>query len=355
MGRPENSVGIAGWGAYIPRYRLPASEICRVWGFELSTPKNLGVEEKAVAGPDEDSATMALEAARYALRRAGIDPSRIGAVFVGSESKPYAVKPTASFIADAIGASPKTMASDLEFACRAGSEGLRASIGLVSSGMVEYALAIGSDTAQASPGDILEFTAASGAAAILVGPRSNGCAAWFEGSYTYVTDTPDFWRREGSPYPVHGEAFTGDPAYFHHIVGAVKGLMEELGLKPSDFDYAVFHQPNGKFPLKVAKILGFPKEKVLPGLVTPKIGNTYNASALLGLCKVLDEAKPGQRILVAPYGSGAGADAYSIIVDEGIEERRSRAPSLSTLISRKKVIDYALYVKFREKVRRVTW
>ncbi len=345
-GRPEGKTGIHGWGAYVPRYRLPMSEIARVWGWAPEQASGLGMKEKAVAGPDEDSVTMGYEAARNALRRASIEASRVGAVFFGTESKPYAVKPSATIIAEALGITPATMASDLEFACRAASEGLRALIGMVASGLIEYGLVIGSDTAQANPGDVLEFTASSGAVAYVIGPRE-GAVAYFEGSYTYVTDTPDFWRRAHQPYPLHGEGFTGEPAYFHHIENAVKGLLAELGLKPSDFDYAVFHQPNGKFPLRIARRLGIPKEKVLPGLVTPVIGNTYNASALLGLARVLDVAKPGDRILVAPFGSGAGSDAYSIVVTDAIEERRSLAPLFDDYLSRRKEIDYATYAKFR--------
>jgi len=343
---PESRAGIHGWGAYIPRYRLPVSEIARVWGWPPHQYKGLNVQAKAVAGPDEDSTTMGVEAAENAVARARVDPSRIGAVFFGSESKVYAVKPTATIIAEAIGATPSTMASDLEFACRAGSEGLKAAIGLVSSGMIEYGLAVASDTAQAEPGDVLEFTAASGAAAFVVGPR-DGAAAVFESSYTYVTDTPDFWRRAEKPYPRHGEGFTGEPAYFAHIIGAVKGLFEKTGLTPGDFDYAIFHQPNGKFPLRVGKMLGFKPEQLERGLVTPMIGNTYNASALLGLARVLDVAKPGQRILVAPFGSGAGSDAYSLVVTDAIEEARGLAPGVDDYLARAKEIDYALYARFR--------
>jgi hydroxymethylglutaryl-CoA synthase len=346
MNRPESKVGIHGWGAYIPRWRLPMSEIARMWGWPDQQYKGLNVEEKSVDGPDEDSTTMGVEASLNALARAGVDPSHIGAVFFGSESKVYAVKPSATIIAEVLGITPSTMASDLEFACRAGSEGMRASIGLVASGMVEYALAIGSDTAQAEPGDVLEFTASSGAAAFILGP-ANGAAAIFEASYTYVTDTPDFWRRALKPYPRHGEGFTGEPAYFHHIISAVKGLFDITGYKPEDFKYAIFHQPNGKFPVRVGKRLGFKTEQITPGLVTPFIGNTYNASALLGLARVLDQAEPGDLILLAPFGSGAGSDAYAIRVTDAILEKQDKAPKVDDYIKRRKTVDYATYAKYR--------
>jgi hydroxymethylglutaryl-CoA synthase len=327
-------------------------EIALAWGWDESVPRGLGMVEKAVAGPDEDAVTMGIEAAANAIKRAGIEPARIGAVFFGTESKPYAVKPSATIVAEALGITPSTMASDLEFACRAASEGLRASFGLVEAGHIEYALVVGSDTAQANPGDVLEFTASSGAAAFVVGPGSES-AALLEGVYTYVTDTPDFWRRAESPYPLHGEGFTGEPAYFHHIMNAVKGLMEELGLRPSDFDYAIFHQPNGKFPLAVARRLGIDKGKVLPGLTTPLIGNTYNGSALIGFARVLEQAKPGQRILLAPFGSGSGSDAYSFVVTDRVEELRGRAPLVDDYINSKKYISYAEYSKMRGLIRRI--
>lgn len=349
---PEERVGIVGWGVYIPRWRLSLKEIVEVWGFNPEQPEELGVSEKSVAGVDEDAVTMGIEAARNALLRAGVNPKEIGAVWFGTESKPYAVKPSATIVAEAIGATPRAMATDWEFACRAASEAIRASIGVVASGLVKYTLVVGSDTAQANPGDVLEFTASSAATALVIGSREES-AAYFEASATYITDTPDFWRRDHSKYPLHGEAFTGEPAYFKHIVGAVKALFEKTGLRPEDFDYAVFHQPNGTFPLRVARMLGFPKEKVPPGLVTPYIGNSYNSSALIGLARVLELARPGQRILVAPFGSGAGSDAFSIVVTERVEEKKYRAPTVEDYLKRRHLINYSLYAKYRGLVHRI--
>ena len=247
--KPARDVGIAGYGAYVPRYRLPASEIARIWSEGEGAPP---IREKAVAGLDEDAATMAIEAARNALARAEIDPQWLRAVWVGSESKPYAVKPTSTIVAEAIGATPSVQAADWEFACKAGTEAMQAAIALVGSGMADYAMAIGADTAQGRPSDALEYTAASGGAAYVIGPRENSLA-YLEGSYSYVSDTPDFYRRAHEHYPRHGGRFTGSPAYFRHVLGAGRHLMEELGYTAKDYAMAVFHQPNRKFPARAAR------------------------------------------------------------------------------------------------------
>ncbi len=242
--RPARPVGIVGYGAYVPRYRLPASEVSRVWTEGTS---GLPIKEKAVPGLDEDVVTMSIEAARNAVARAQIDPEQIRAVWVGSESHPYAVKPTSTIVAEAIGAVPNTQAADWQFACKAGTEAMQAAIGLIGSGMADYALAIGMDTAQGRPGDALEYTAGAGGAAYLLGPADQSLAT-FGGSYSYVTDTPDFWRRQHEKYPEHGQRFTGEPAYFKHITSAGEKLMQLTGTQASDYRFVVLHQPNVKFP-----------------------------------------------------------------------------------------------------------
>ena len=127
--------------------------------------------------------------------------------------------------------------------------------------------------------------------------------------------------------------------------------MERLGTTPNDYDYAVFHQPNGKFPLRVANLLGFTTDQVLPGLLVSKIGNTYSASSILGLAAVLDKAKTDDRILLTSYGSGAGSDAFSIRVTDRLEAVSDRSPSVDYYINRKRYIDYAYYSKFRGQLR----
>lgn len=345
--KTNRPVGMIGYGAYVPRYRLPAVEVARVWAGGKTS--GLPIKEKAVAGLDEDVITMSIEAARNALARARIEPELLRAVWIGSESHPYAVKPSSTIVAEAIGASEDIQAGDWEFACKAGTEALVAATGMVGSGMADYAMAIGMDTAQGQPGDALEYTAAAGGAAYIVGPAEEAVVE-IEASYSFVTDTPDFWRRAEAKYPEHGQRFTGEPAYFKHITQAGQTLMDELGARASDFTYAVFHQPNAKFPQRAAGLLGFSDEQIRPGLLSPVIGNTYAGAALIGLTATLDIAKPGDRILMVSFGSGAGSDAFSLRVTDRIEAARDLAPKTQDYIDRRTQIDYATYARYRGKI-----
>lgn len=344
--KPNRPVGIIGYGAYVPRYRLPATEISRIWRGGLSLEPVL---EKSVPGIDEDVITMSVEASRNALARAGVSPEQIRAVWVGSESHPYAVKPTSTIVAEALGITPYTQAADFEFACKAGSEAMVTAMALVGSGMGDYGLAVGMDTAQGKPGDALEYTAAAGGAAYLIGPAEESLAE-IEGVLSYVTDTPDFWRRENQKYPEHGGRFTGQPAYFKHITRSVTELLDELDKSPQDYAAVIFHQPNTKFPQRVAKELGFTSQQLEKGLLSPRIGNTYAGSSLIGLSAVLDQAQPGEWILMASFGSGAGSDAISMQVTEKILNRREKALSTEEYIQRRTEIDYAQYLRMRGKI-----
>jgi len=343
----DRKVGIVGYGAYIPRYRLPGAEIARIWaGGGAASP----IREKAVAGLDEDVVTMAIEAARNAIACAEINPLQLRAVWVGSESHPYAVKPTSTIVAESIGASADVLAADWEFACKAGTEALQAALGLVGSGMARYILGIGMDTAQGRPGDPLEYTAGSGGAAFILGPADESCAV-YQGSYSYVTDTPDFWRRAGEVYPSHGDRFTGEPAYFAHTIAAGSTIMQMMNTTASDYAYAVFHQPNVKFPARAAKTLGFSPEQIAPGLLANEIGNVYSGSCMIGLTAILDNAAPGERILMVSYGSGAGSDAFDIRVTERIKDRPRARVKTADYIERRSEIDYGTYARFRGKLK----
>ncbi|HEX7628102.1 MAG TPA: hydroxymethylglutaryl-CoA synthase [Candidatus Methanoperedens sp.] len=344
------NVGIVSYGAYIPRYRIRVEEIAKVWGANAnSIIDGLMVFEKSVPDLDEDTITIAVEAARHAINRAGINPEKIGAVYTGSESHPYAVKPSSTVVAEAIGATPDLTVADFEFACKAGTAAIQTCMGMVETGMIELGMAIGADVSQGAPGDALEYTAAAGGVAYIIGKKDQ--VANIEATYSYTTDTPDFWRREGMPYPEHGGRFTGEPGYFKHVSSAAEGLMKRMGTKPSDYNYAIFHQPNGKFPTRVAKMLGFSSEQIKPGLVVPRLGNTYSGSCMMGLAATLDIAKAGDRVFMTSFGSGAGSDAFSFTVTDRIEEIRNGAPSVEKLLADPIYINYATYARHKNKIK----
>jgi hydroxymethylglutaryl-CoA synthase len=342
--------GIVGYGAFIPRNRIKAEEIARQWGKDPAViQRGLLLKEKSVPGFDEDTITISVAAARAAIDRAGIDPTRIGALYIGSESHPYAVKPSGTVVAEAIGTGPEIHVADFEFACKAGTEAMFVALGLVESGRVDYAMGIGADTSQGAPDDALEFSASAGGAAFLFG-RDDLLVDVLE-TYSYTTDTADFWRREGEFYPRHGGRFTGEPAYFKHVLASARAILEKAKLKPSDFRYAVFHMPNGKFPLSAGKTLGFRKEQLETGWVVPQMGNTYSGSSPTGLAAILDVAAPGDRILLTSFGSGAGSDSFVLQATKLLPERRDRAPTVQSMLQGpRRYLTYGEYAKVREKL-----
>ncbi len=312
---------IIGFGMYLPSDRIRTADIAEHWQQDAASIKGgLGVEEKTVPGEGEDAFTMAFEAGKQAIETSGVKSSQISAAFVGSESHPYAVKPTSGMIADALDLDPFCHCADLEFACKAGTAGMQIVDSMVRAKQIRYGLAIGSDTAQAAPGDALEYTAAAGAAAVVIGPeRSKNALCRIENTLSFTTDTPDFWRASGAKYPSHAGRFTGEPAYFHHMREATKGILEVTGCDVKEIDHVILHMPNAKFPSKVAKEFGFSKKQMEHGFVVPHIGNTYSACSPLGLMHVLQKAKKDETLLLVSYGSGAGSDAFLLtMLKDGI-------------------------------------
>lgn len=333
---------IVGFGIVIPHERIQTEEIARQWQQDpKSIHSGLGVLEKSVPAHGEDSFTLAYEAGKQAIEMSGLKPSQISAVFVGSESHPYAVKPTSGMVAAALECDPFCHCADLEFACKAGTAAMQIVDSMVRAKQITYGLAIGSDTAQSRPGDALEYTAAAGAAAFVIGSEDDKRALCrIDHTLSFTTDTPDFWRPAEEKYPHHAGRFTGEPAYFHHMREAIKGMFQTAKLTARDIDHVVLHMPNAKFPQRVAKEFGFSNEQMQHGFIVPTVGNTYSACSPLGLAHVLQEAKKDQRILLVSYGSGAGCDAFLMtMLRNGVK-----------LKSNEQRATYLSYSQYRERV-----
>jgi len=335
-------VGIVSYGFYLPIWRIKTKDIAAVWGKNyLEIENSLLVKEKAVASIDEDSLTMAYEASSLALKKFPEKKDKINFVFFGSETPPYAVNPTSTILAEFLGLKNDYLANDHQFACKASTGALIEGLGLIKSNFYHYGLIVASDKAAAKTHDALEYTAASGSVALILGKKN--VVVEVISYQSFSSDTPDFWRREGIRYPSHGGRFTGKPSYFYHIHQASKMLLEKTKLKPKNFSYAIFHMPNGKFPQEVAFGLGFEKKQIEKSLVVFYLGNSYTASALMGLASVLEVAKKDDLIFFCSYGSGAGADAFVFKVTQNLDKVRV---SFKSSVEKKKYIDYPTYLKF---------
>lgn len=346
-------IGIVSYGTYIPRYRLKLADIAAAWKKQpVEVTGSLGIVEKSVPALDEDAVTIAIEAARNALVASALSPESVEGLLVGSESHPYAVNPTSTIVGELLGVGNNYLAADLEFACKAATAGMQAIAGLLEARHIKYGLAIGADTAQSKPHDALEYTSAAAGVAYLLG--RNKLIGRLLAYTSYSSDTPDFWRRDGIRYPSHAGRFTGEPAYFAHVMAAALRLFEKAQCKPQDIDYCVFHMPNGKFPREVARRLGFTQEQLAPSLIVDSIGNPYSASVMLGLAAVLDIARPKERIFMVSYGSGAGSDAFLFETTERLitynKQRKEEKMTVEDQIERKTYIDYVQYLKQTHKI-----
>ncbi len=349
----NSKVGIVAYGAAIPEQKVLTSTIAQSQGKDGTLFKSLGVLSKTVPSADEDTITLATEAGGTALKRFlenGGESQKIATLFIGSESHPYAVKPSGTVVKEALGLSNYLSMADLQFACKAGSQSLQIAAAYVASSMAENAMAIGADTAQARPGDALEYTAAAGAAAFILGQenKNNKVLANLLATKSVATDTPDFWRKPKESYPQHFGRFTGEPAYFKHISMASTALLEEVNLRPEEIDFCVFHTPNAKFPVQIAKQLGFTDEQLAPALIVKEIGNTYAAASMLALTAVLDVAPAKAKIFVCSYGSGSGADAFLFeTTKELVNQRRKYKKTLAMQIATLRTINSEEYQKMR--------
>ena len=321
-----NGVGIVSLGHYVPYLRLDMSVLAQQWGVPAQLERMYrlnGRNRVAVNASDEDTVTLAVMAGERALKAAPADAGRVASLLVGSESHPYAVKPSAVIVAEALGLGRDVFAADLEFACKGGTAALLLSAALSRAGFAETALAIGADCPQSAPGSLLEASVGAGACALLVGPERHAIAV-IEAVASASSDATDFWRRDGQAYPSVVGKFSVDEGYMAHSEHVGRALFEATGTEAADFAACVFHQPYAALPAALAKSLGFSAKQVKHGLIAARIGNSYSASCLLALTAVLEQAEAGQRIMLVSFGSGAGSDGFVLRVTPAIESWRAR-------------------------------
>ena len=340
------SIGILGYGVYIPQYRISKAEYVKAWGQFAAA----GIEEKAVSGFDEDSVTMAVGASMNALNHAKVDASKLNAIYFASTSSPYAEKLVSSTIAMALGAPSRVSVADFTSSTMAGTSALLMSLDFVASGRGGFALVVASDCPHADPGDFLEHPLGAGAAAFVVG-EGTPIATIEDSDCATIEALGERFRKKGEK----SIETLGIPAYTRAVIintvtSSVKALLDKMGRKPSAFNFVVLPQFDGRLPLRIARKTGFEETQFIPSMIVSQVGDAGAASPLIGLAKVLDEAKPGHKVLVASYGAGAGSDAVSINVNEEIMKRKGGVPSVKDYLADKKYIDYIHYLKIKKMI-----
>jgi 3-hydroxy-3-methylglutaryl CoA synthase len=326
--------GITSMGAYIPMYRLQREEIARMWG-----TRGIG-GEKTVAGYDEDSVTMAVAAVQECLQ--GIANQAEGLYFASTTS-PYQEKQSAAIIASVVELDRKCATADFANSLKSGTTALKSALDAVHRKSAEQILVSASDCRLGAPKGRFEQLFGDGAIALSIG--SEGVIAEIEACHCSYSEFTALWRTAADRFVKSGEGrFIDEEGYLPTMLEAISDLMETHSLKPEDFSKIVLAASDARQLAKLAKKLGFETAQVQDPYFS-KIGHTGTAGTLIMLMAVLEEANPGDRILLANYGDGA--DAFFLRVTEAIANFQSK-PLMQDRLKRNRSIDYGTYLNWRD-------
>jgi len=341
------STGIISCGVYIPRLRIKREEYQKAWGY--FAPR--GVEEKSVSDFDEDSVTMAVEAASNALRNAQAEPSKIDSLYFGSTSPEYAEKQNASTIATALGCRSNTVTLDVTSSTRCGTSALLSCMDFVASGRGKCGLVVASDCPLADPSGPIEHQFGAGAAALVIGNEQLG--AVFDGSSSIVSESlGERFRRDGDKY-----VSALDLGRYHEVLSdevvtsCTKDLLDKLGRSTKDYDWFLLQGLGDARALELSRKLGFEDKKINPSMFSAMIGDVGAASPFLALSKILESALPKQHVILCSYGPGGGADAVSFLVER--EMKPTAGFGYEDYLARKEYVDYTTYLKLRKMFTKI--
>ncbi len=337
------ALGISGYGVTIPRFRIKKEDYAKAWGSFAAA----GVNEKSVAGFDEDMITLATKVSRRALESVPLPPNRVTRLAFASTSAPYTEKFLSGTIIVGLGIPNETFASDHTTSTRAGTEAMLASFEHLAANPSGRALVAVADAPSASMWDSIEHGMGAGAVAFVL--AQDEVLAELEGHASYASEhfgerfRP---REEEQLHDLSVKKFS-EGSYVTNTTKAASALMKKVGRKPEDYAHVVFQQPDARAPSSVAGKLGFQDPQLAVGMVSTFLGALGAASAPMGLAAALDVSKVGDRILVVSYGSGAGSDALSFRV---VGERRP-AIGVQQEAARKEYIDYVQYLKLKGAIK----
>jgi hydroxymethylglutaryl-CoA synthase len=332
--------GITAFGAYIPFYRLAHKEIARAWGGRA------GEGERAVANVDEDSITMAVEAARDLL--AGREASDVDGLLFASTTSPYGEKQASALIATVADLRHDVRTADYTGSLRSSTTAIRAALDSVAAGSASRIIISAADTRLARPKSAGERIFGDAGSAIEVGNQD--VIARLIASHSTVDEMTDVWRNADERF-VTGweERFAVSEGYQRVVKQAVGELFERSAIGPSEISKAIFYAPDAGSLGGVAKGLGLKPDQI-PDHLLSTVGGTGTAMPLLVLSSVLDSAQPGDKLLVVGYGSGADVLLFEV-TDEGEKTRRKpRRGVQGHLLSKGQLDSYERYARFRELI-----
>jgi 3-hydroxy-3-methylglutaryl CoA synthase len=340
-------VGITGFGAYIPYYRLAHKEIARAWGGRA------GDGERAVAGVDEDSITMAVEAVRDAIggernTTGGEGSQAVDGLILATTTSPYDEKQGAALVATAADLRRDIRTADYTNSLRAGTSALLAAADSVKAGTASRVIVAAADARQAQPKSANERLYGDGAAAIEIGRHR--VLASLIGSHSVVDEITDVWRKGGERFTSGWEERFALTEGYHRVVRqAVGELFERTGIGPTEIAKAVFYAPDPGSLAGVARSLGFQAQQI-PDHLFNSVGSTGTAMPLMVLTGALEEAKAGEKMLVVGYGNGC--DALLIEVTPEIDAaRNARRKGLKAHLGSKGMLEsYETYARFRDLI-----
>ncbi len=332
--------GITSYGAYVPLHRINRMTIYSALGW--LNPASLLPGEKAVANYDEDSLTMAVASAMDCLE--GIEREKIDGLFYATTTTPYKERQNAGIIATALDLPAEIRTSDFTTSIKAGTGALISAYDAVASGSAKNVVVCASDCRLGKPGGFQEEIYGDGAAALLLG--DSGVIASVEGTYSVSYDFVDNWRSDVDKYNRSWEdRWVRDEGYGKFISEAISGLLQKYNLEPKDFAKVVYPCLYVRAHADIGKKLGFEPGQIQDHMFTA-IGNTGTAYTIMILVAALEDAKPGDKILVASYGNGS--DALYLQVTDEIEKARDRRGIKGHLASKKDLGSYEKYATFRE-------
>ena len=337
-------IGITSYGAYIPRLRLNRMSIFQAMGWFAPAIIMVAQGERSMCNHDEDSLTMAVAAARDCL--AGKDRDAVDAGYLCSTTLPFADRQNAGILATALNLRDDIATADFTSSLKAGTTGLLAALDAVKAGSRGSVLVTATDKRETRPAYFYEMWFGDGAASLLVGDRD--VIAEFVGSHSVSYDFVDHYRAAGRRFDyMWEERWLREEGYGKIIPEAVNGLLKKLNLSMKDVDRLVFPCFFKAEHRALAGKLGAGPEKVIDNM-HEVCGETGAAHPLVMLVAALEQARPGDGILVA--GFGQGCDALFFRVTDGIDQLAPRQGVRGSLENRKTIDNYMKFLKFRNLI-----